>query len=58
MAFGMVGWCVGAGSPVAFLADSRETDPPQMLRESDAFRAIFGRLLQQGYNQRVAMTEM
>ncbi|WP_269135509.1 hypothetical protein [Erythrobacter donghaensis] len=43
---------------MAFLADSRETDPPQMLRESDAFRAIFGRLLQQGYNQRVAMTEM
>jgi hypothetical protein len=50
MAFGMVGWCVGAGQPVTFLPDSREIATPQMLRESDALRAIFGQLLQVGYN--------
>jgi hypothetical protein len=29
-----------------------------MLRESDALRAFFGRLLQQGYNRPAQLTEM
>jgi len=58
MAFGMVGWCVGARRAVTFLADSREMAAPQMLRESDALRAIFGQMLQQGYNRRAGLTEI
>jgi hypothetical protein len=56
MAFGVVGWCVGARSPVAFLTDSREIAARRMLRERDALRAIFGQLLQQGYIHRAYAT--
>jgi dienelactone hydrolase len=58
MAFGVVGWCVGARSPVAFLADSREIAAGRMWPESDVLRAIFGQLLQQGYNRRAYATGM
>jgi len=58
MAFGVVGWCVGVGSPVTFLSDSREIATLQMLRESDALRAIFGQLLQEGYIRSAYLTGM
>jgi hypothetical protein len=58
MAFGVVGWRVGARPPVAFLTDSREIAARRMWPESVVLRAIFGQLLQPGYIRRAYATGM